>query len=131
METRPGRWWRIFAIGAVVWVVGTLGIYVSDPSVVSVASIVDVLLSAFFLCGLLGYAFQRRFFTRELWRLAVPLAPVWDVVYPVFLLPAPSPKASIGTATVVGVLFVIVAVFKYLALFRYAFRSPLIWPPVP
>jgi hypothetical protein len=124
---RPGRWWKAFAIGAVIWFVGTLGIYVSDPSVVSVASIADLLFSAFLVFGLLGYAFQRRFFAHRLWQVTVPLAPAWDLAYPLLLLPSPPPNGSRATAIAVALLFITVALFKYLALFRYAFRSPRIW----
>jgi hypothetical protein len=125
--TAPGFWWKVFAGGAALWLAGTVALYVGDPSVVSVASVADLVISLFFLLGILGYAFQRRFLAPVWWRFSVPLAPVWDVVYPVVLLPETPPVASSYVVAVVGVLLTSVAIPKYVALFRYAYRSRDLW----
>jgi hypothetical protein len=125
--TRPGRWWKAFAVGAVLWLAGTIALYVEDPSVVSPASVADLLVSLFFLVPLLGYAFRRRFLSRKLWKTTVPFAPLWDVVYPTLLLPDRPPVASPTIVTFVAVLFVVMAIVKYVALLRYAYLSSDLW----
>jgi peptidoglycan/LPS O-acetylase OafA/YrhL len=126
-QTTPGRWWKAFAIGAALWLAGTIALYVDDPSLISAASIGDALVSTFVLFGLLGYAFGRRFLARKVWKLAVPLTPIWDIAYPTLLLPERPLEASHTAACLVGLAFLVLALTKYIALFRYAYRSDNVW----
>jgi hypothetical protein len=124
---KPGRWWKMYAIGAVLWLLGTIAIYASNPSSIRWSLVVDALISALCAFGLTGFAWQRAILKARLWKLLIPLVPVWDVAYPTLLLPNQPAAASPSVLVAVVAILVLLALIKYVALFRYAYRSDHLW----
>jgi hypothetical protein len=124
---RPGIFWKFYAVGAVIWLGGTLCLYIDDPSLFSGPALVDAIVLLLCLFPLFGYAFQRPFLNARTWQIFMPLVPVWDVLY-LYLLPeAQEEPAHASIGMVVGVLFILLAILKYGTLARYAYASPHIW----
>jgi hypothetical protein len=121
-QAGPGRLWRIYAVlWALLWAVGCVFTIRDELGVLGVA---DIALSIPGVVGLFGYAYRHRFLTRRPWSVWAILLPLWDLTY-AFALNRPSDGAGrIGMA-----LGLLLCVPEYVALWRYAHRSEVVWNP--
>jgi len=86
------------------------------------------------LAGLYGFAFHRALGARRFWAVWLPLLVAWDAIFQFALVPAglaehdPS-EAPYGTAELVFVYSMVYLLYLpiYIALYRYAYRSPELW----
>ena len=78
------------------------------------------------MVGLLGYAYRRPFLRRWFWKSWSILLPLWDTLMGAVVYPSQEPRSEPGL--VLGY-FVLMLLFvpEYVALVRYAYRSPEIW----
>ena len=122
--------WRIyFWVLAALYGFGVLFVFGAGPTAID---LVDVLISALALTGLYGYVFQKRVFSRDFWT-KWPLFPAWDFLYNVVLTGIlglgiqPDEDVSGGEQFWLTLVLFLFLLPLYLALFRYATRSPDVW----
>ena len=98
---------------------------VSRSGQVSALTFANWILSAALLTALWGYALQRRIGSEKYWR-----AVFWLVLFANALMLVPILLGGGAVALFSGALTLLI-VPAYLAAFRYAYRSPVLWRPGP
>ena len=102
---------------------------------IQTADVIDLAVFAIATVGLFGFAYRRRIGSRTFWSMWLPVEVVWDFAVLLAIEPAgfayrfPDGErtAVFSVETAVGVLLVLPL---YIALYRYAFRSPELWAAV-
>ena len=126
--------WKIFFIVLAGLTVLSLPLYVFGVVTTQVADWLGLAVAVLTLVGLGGYAFRRRFGARPFWVAWLPILMVWDFFYYFLLVPRglaeydPEPVSAAGFLVGQAAVFAINAAI-YIALFRYAHRSPELWSP--
>ncbi len=115
------RVWRIYAYTIALLNVAALGIELPRGNVVRILDCGPGLLG---VAGLLGYAHQRPLLRRWLWMALAMLLPLWDVAMGALVYPRLE-----GSSASTLEYFALMPIFfpEYLALVRYAYRSPALW----
>lgn len=116
----PGKWWKIYA-GIVVAL--SIGISLSpQPGSPLWAVRVNVVESAAEILGLVAYIFQFRVLRAGAWKIFLPLGFIWDGTSGFF--PPFNGSVSEWVGIVIGF---VLRLPLYIALYRYAWRSPHLW----
>jgi hypothetical protein len=111
--------WKVYATAvAVVQIIG----FFLDLRKINVAEILDDLVTIVGMVGLLGYAYRRAFWRRQVWMLWAVLFPVSNAVIGVWVYP------HTGSGDYLGYFAAMLLFFpQYTAVVLYAYRSPDIW----
>jgi hypothetical protein len=127
---RPAIGWRLYS--AFLILMACLTYAVLGVGWLQAADVLDLLISATSLAGLVGYAFQRCFGAARFWRQWLPLAVTWDALYEIVLTRAgiagqlPDPNA-VPSDFADLVIVVVLLVPVYVGLYRYGYRSDALW----
>ena len=78
------------------------------------------------IVGLFGYAYRRPFLGQWFWKSWSILLPMWDILMGVWIYPSQEPRSEPGLVMAYFVLMLLL-VPEYVALVRYAYRSPEVW----
>lgn len=111
--------WKVYAL--VIAAVQLVG-FVFDLRRISVAEMLDDLVTLVGMVGLIGYAFRHRFAGRRLWMLWAVLFPVSNAIIGVWVYPR---GGSGGPIEYFAAMLLFLP--QYLAVMYYAYRSPDIW----
>ena len=112
--------WKIYAWGLAAFLIGA---FVFTLPEMGVTDVVDYAVSTVGIVGLFGFAYRRPLLRRQVWALWSVLLPAWDVVMGAWLH-----SSSSGTTGRVGYFVAMTLLLpEYLALARYAYRSPQLW----
>jgi hypothetical protein len=128
-QRAPASWgWKLYFAVLALLLVGLL------PELgvawIQLPDALDFAVAGVGLVGLCGYAWGRAFGMPSFWRGWVVFQPLWDVFIALVASPrgwaqvVPDMEASSVGEELFGL---IVVVPLYIALFRYAFRSPDVW----
>jgi hypothetical protein len=117
--------WVIYAAALTFGVLAGEAANVSRSGEVGALTLANWILSAALLTALWGYALQRRIGNEKYWRIVFWLVLVANAV---MLVPVLLVGGEIALFTGALTLLIVPA---YVAAFRYAFRSPALWRPVP
>ena len=120
--------WKVFFWIILALEVLSVGFMVIDPEVSMPATAIELIVYSVIIAGLFGFAHDRKIFFRQLWSYMIPIGLVFDLyLYYDMNWAFESMEelyVTIGVVIVIGIPF---AVFQYLALYKYSFRSPEIW----
>ena len=111
--------WKVYALAiAVLQVIG----FLFDLRKINIAEVLDDLVTIVGMVGLIGYAFRRHIGGRRIWMLWAVLFPVSNAMIGLWVYPHTGTGGHVGYFTAMLLFFP-----QYLAVYRYAYRSPEIW----
>ena len=119
--------WKIY-----LWAIVSLIVlaYASfGPAWMQPLDYIDFAISTVGLVGLFGYAYSRQIFSEEFWRIWLPIEVIWDLTYILVVT-----RMGLGnqiddapTNTLEDLLWMLIVLPLYVALFRYGHRSAALW----
>jgi hypothetical protein len=121
------RGWRVYFWLVGLFLVIALVAEIVEPADDPFVDTVDYLTSGFSLAGLFGYAYSRRILSQTIWRIWLPIAVVWDLALLVRQVTKGNLASDLVTFFAIALLWAIVAVPVYVAIYRYGYRSPDLW----
>ena len=117
--------WVAYAAALTFGVLAGEAANVSRSGEVGALTLANWILSAALLTALWGYALQRRIGSERYWRIVF-----WLVLFANVVMLVPVMVAGGEIALFTGALTLLI-IPAYVAAFRYAFRCPSLWRPVP
>jgi len=120
LRGRTRRGWKIYCAVVGLWLVIVYAVVAPRFRLIYVA---DVSITLPSYLGVWGYAFETKIGWRPLWGFLSFVFPTWDVLFNFVL--SPESLSEVGVFPVLIALVLLVP--AYVAIWRYAFRSPEIW----
>jgi hypothetical protein len=120
--------WKVFFWMTLVLEVLSIVLMIIDPDDSMPAMVIELIVYPILIIGLFGFAYDRKIFFRQFWSYKLPIGMAFDLYLYYDLDWAFESMEelyfSIGLIVVIGIPL---ALFQYLALYKYSFRSPEIW----
>ena len=121
------RWkaffWMILVLEALSAV-----LMIVDPDDSMLGMVIELIVYPVIIIGLFGFAYDRKIFFRQFWSYMIPIGMAFDLyLYYDLGWAFESTEELYFTFGLVVVIGIPLAIFQYLALYKYSFRSPEIW----